>query len=126
MFTLDLPTILQSLRPGEKWCVRGDQKSYGSLEWMDSTAAPTEQELLDAELAAAKAARTATIKTEAASRILAAHPAWKQTNAALGLDDVLVVDALKAGITAIRAASNTAEADVAALTAVADVVAFTW
>jgi hypothetical protein len=87
MFTLDIPTILQHSNPGAKWCVRGDQHDFASLEWMDESAAPTEQELLDAELAAAKAARSATIKTEAQARILAAWPAWMQDNCALGLYD---------------------------------------
>jgi len=126
MFTLDIPTILQSLRPGAAWCVRGDQKDFASLEWMDASAAPTEQELLDAELAAAKAARVAKVKTEAEARILADYPLWKQTNAALGGYDTPTTDALKAAIAAIRTASNTAESDIAALTLVADVVAFTW
>jgi len=93
---------------------------------MDSTAAPTEQELLDAELAATKASKIAAIKVEAQARILVAHPAWKQSNASLGLDDALTIQALKDGIAAIRTASNVAEAAVAALTLVADVVAFTW
>jgi hypothetical protein len=87
MFTLDIPSILQNLRPGEKWCVRGDQNNYASLEWMDATAVPTEQQMLDAELAAAKAKRKAKVKAEASERILAAWPAWKQDDVALGLDD---------------------------------------
>lgn len=126
MFTLDLPTILQSLRPGEKWCVRGDQMSYGSLEWMDSTAAPTEQELLDAELAAAKASRVSKVKLEASDRILADYPTWKQCNCANGAYDAGETTTIKDAIAAIRTASNTAETDVAALTAVGDVVSFTW
>jgi len=126
MFTLDIPSILQSLRPGEMWCVRGDQKDYASLEWMDTTAAPTEQELLDAELAAAKAKRVSQVKAEASQRILAAYPAWKQDNASLGLMDAGDITALKDGIAAIRTASNAAEAAIAALSTAADAVAFTW
>lgn len=125
-FTLDIPTILQHSNPGAKWCVRGNQLDYASLEWMDTTAIPTEAELLSAELAAAKASRITKIKAEASSRILAAYPAWKQSNAALALMSAEDITALKAGITAIRDASNTAEAAVAALTDVAGVVAFTW
>lgn len=205
MFTIDIPTILKSLRPGEHWCVRGEQKDYANLEWLDVTAAPTEQAMLDAELAAAKSDRIAMVKTEAQTRILAAWPSWMQDNSAMALatgevtyqatkavtgatnaapiviscsshgyktgdkvttaaiggnaaanvsdNAITVVDAnsfslngttgdgaytsggtakrqealgCKNDIKAIRTASDTAEADINALSTVAAVVAFTW
>lgn len=126
MFTLDIPTILGSLHPGAQWAVRGPQNDYANLEWLDQTVKPTEQELLAAELAAAKLSRISRVKSEASARILAAYPTWKQTNAALGLADAGAIQTLKDGITAIRADSNTAEVAVNALTDVADVVAFVW
>lgn len=127
MFTLDMPTILQDGGwLGKLWTIRGDQKDYANLEWSDESAKPTEQAMLDAELAAAKAWRIAKAKTEAMTRIYADYPAWMQSNCALGFYDESQTTAIKAGINAVRSAEEAAEVAINALTVVADVIAFTW
>jgi hypothetical protein len=126
MFTLEIPVILQYLRPGEDYILRDNARDYSKLEWIANTTKPTEQEMLDAELSASKITRISMIKIEAQQRIILAYPAWRQINAALGFYDNTETNLIKDGINAIRSASNTAEADVTALTSVADVLSFSW
>jgi len=125
-FTLDIPTILQYGWAGKQWCVREDMKDYSKLEWLDVSAKPTEQAMLDAELTAAKASRVARSKTEAGERIYAVYPIWKQANCGMGLYDEPTTTAIKAGVQAIRTAQAQAELDIAALETVAAAIAFTW
>ena len=39
----DIPSALQSLKPGAQWVLRGTE--YSGLEWLDSGQQPTEQEV---------------------------------------------------------------------------------
>lgn len=123
---LDIPTILQHIRPGAQWTVRDDLRDYSRLEWLDQSDKPTLEEITGAELEVAKAQRVALVKQEAADRILAAYPSWKQSNAALGLYDAAETQAIRDGINAIRQASNEAESAVNALDDVAEVISFSW
>ena len=43
--TIENFEILNALRPGEEWTWRGD--AYDGLEWLDSTAKPTEKQISD-------------------------------------------------------------------------------
>ena len=126
MFTLILSEVLQHSNPGAKWCIRGDQRDYANLEWMDQSQKPTEEVLLAGELAAAKVSRIARAKTEAMTRIYAAAPAWKQANAALGLYDAPGIQAIKDAIQAVRTAEEAAEVAINAMTDVQAVIDFTW
>jgi hypothetical protein len=126
MFTLDMPTILQYGWAGKQWAIRDDMRDYSKLEWSDVSEKPTEQAMLDAELAAAKAARITKAKSEAMTRIYATYPAWMQTNCALGAYDEGKTAAIKAGINAVRSAEEAAEVAINALEAVQAVIDFTW
>lgn len=126
MFTRPMPEILAYLRPGESFNITNDAFDYTKLDWLDVTAKPTEQELLDAELPMAKAARIKLIKHEAMVRIDAQWPDWKQINAALGLYDGTLTQTIKDDINEVRTDSDTAEAAVNALATVAEVQSFTW
>jgi hypothetical protein len=126
MFTLEIPKILNHGWSGKFWCVRGDQRDYANLEWMDQSAKPTEQAMLDDELAAAKSWQIEQTKNEAQSRIYAAYPIWKQANCANGFYDESTTTAIKNGIQAIRTAEEAAEVAINALETVVAVQAFTW
>lgn len=44
MKTFDIPSALQTLRPGAQWVLRGDE--YSGLEWLDTVqTCPTEAEI---------------------------------------------------------------------------------
>lgn len=120
---MNIPIIIQHLRPGSQWSC---SQTYESLVWMGPGDKPTLAELQAAELPAEKAERIRRIKVEAGGRILSAAPQFKQNNAALGLYDAATTQAIKDGISAIRAASDQAEVAVNALTTVEEVQAFTW
>ena len=68
---MDIPAILQHLRPGAAWSLNGD--TYDGLVWHDDSEMPTEDELVAAwpavqtarANAAAEAARAAAYKQEA-------------------------------------------------------------
>lgn len=126
MFTLDIPTILANLRPDEQWVVRGDQKDYANLDWKDAAPKPTEQEMLDVELAAAKTDRTSKVKVEARDRCLTAVPDWKQWNIGRGSYNQATMDTLNGLIDTIRTDSDTAETAIAALGTVQACIDFTW
>jgi len=66
------------------------------------------------------------IKFQAKHRIEDSIPLWKQINAALGLYDAEKTQAIKDAISAVRTASDTAEAAVNALEDVAAVEGFAW
>lgn len=40
----DITAALQSLKPGTRWIVRGDE--YSGIEWLDESPMPTEEELV--------------------------------------------------------------------------------
>lgn len=40
----DIAAALQSLKPGTRWVVRGN--NYSDIEWLDESTIPTEEELL--------------------------------------------------------------------------------
>ncbi len=128
-FTLSMIKILNHLRPGEAWVIRGDDTVYANLEWLDVTVKPTEQAMLDDEIAAAKSHRINTIKEEAKERILAAVPQWRQNNIGRGVYDETTtptLSSLNSSIDTIRTDSDTAEASVNALTDVQAIMDFTW
>lgn len=102
---------------------------------------PTTQELADAELPAMKAKAVAAIKIEANRRILSAMPDWKQRNliarsveltrreskgtaTPAEIAELDTLEAAKAGVDAVRSASDSMEAEVATLTTVADCDAY--
>jgi hypothetical protein len=60
-------------------------------------------------LAGEKARRIAAIKEQAGEAILAAYPAYKQQNAALGIYSAEEIAAIKAGIQTIRGECDTRE-----------------
>ena len=43
---MNIPKILETLRPGEQWALSGDK--YADLVWLSDTAKPTEKQLKDA------------------------------------------------------------------------------
>jgi len=126
MFKISMADILQHGWAGKQWAIRGDHMDYLNLEWLDVSAKPSEQEMLDIELVAAKAKMVVAIKWEAGVRILAAYPSWKQSNCALGAYDESTTAAIKSGIASVRSASDAAEVAVAALETVEAVLAYTW
>lgn len=63
-----------------------------------------------------RAEKFAAVRSEAYRRLSAKWPMWKQVNAALGLEPALRIAEMKADIAALRGASNTAEAAIAAAT----------
>jgi len=127
MFVLDIPTILQNGGwAGKQWGIREDMKDYSKLEWLDQSDKPTEQQLLNAELATAKIWSITKSKEECQTRIYATYPIWKQANCANGFYDESTTIAIKSGIQAFRTAQTQAESDINALETVAAVLAFTW
>ena len=128
-FILGMDKILEDLRPEESWSAKDSIFIYANLTWLDVTTKPTEQEMLDAELAAAKVAMVVQIKNEAQARILAVVPQWRQNNMGRDVYDEVTnpkLSDLNTLIDDIRTDSDTAEIDVNALSTVAAVVAFTW
>lgn len=125
-FTLNMVDILTDMRPGEKWIIREDHLDYSNLEWFDAAAKPTEQEMLDAELAAAKVTRILTVKSEARERCLAVVPDWKQWNIGRGRYNQATMDTLNGLLNTILDDSNTAETAIDALSTVQTVIDFTW
>ena len=129
-FTLQMDKILDYLRPGEFYTIQVDPFDYARLEWTDPvTSIPSEQDMLDAELAAAKADMVLQVKKEAGIRIFAAVPQWRQNNIGRGIytaETTPTLASLNTLIDDIRTESDTAETDVDALETIAEVLAFTW
>lgn len=111
-------------------------------EWDDSLGPqPTAQALSDAALDAKKSTTKQAIKDEASRRILAGIPDWKQRNLLARANELIrkeikgtatveesaeldALEAQKAGLDSVRAASDAAEAEVDALTTVEDIDAY--
>lgn len=77
----------------------------------------------DEILSAAKAEKLELIRAEARAQIEAVYPAWRQSNAALGLLPQAYVATMITDIAAVIAASNAAEDAVDAVTLVAGLAA---
>ena len=68
---MNIPLILEYIRPGEEWILDGDQ--YSGLNWLSDTEKPTENELVSAESAALAAEQAKTLESEAATAAAIAH-----------------------------------------------------
>nr|BAR34243.1 phage tail fiber assembly protein [uncultured Mediterranean phage uvMED] len=89
----DIPTALQSLKPGAQWALRGDD--YSGLEWLDSgQTKPTETEVINkiASLDAAEPMRL--LRLERDKRI--ALTDWRASS------DLTIADAWKTYRQALR------------------------
>lgn len=67
--------------------------------------------------------KLAAVRAEAYHRISAKWPLWKQLNAALGVETLAKIAELRGDITAVKTASNTAEAAIIAATTNAELEA---
>lgn len=97
-------------------------------EWAHADPMPTEQDINDAALGAAKHFAKEMIRSEAQSLILKKWPWWKQSNAQLGLYPAAVVEACQDDIAAVIQASNAAEdaIDAAATIEAVEAVSASW
>jgi len=94
-------------------------------EWRREEPQPTAQELLSAEVPAAKASRKKAFNVSATFRILAKYPIEKQSSATLGIYPQAYRETMALEIASIISASNTACDTVDAATTVAEVDAIT-
>ena len=91
--------------------------------WVGPGVGPTQQEIADAELPAAKSFAVAANRAEARRRILARWPLEQQSSATLGIYPQSVADTMRANIAAVIAAENDAADLIDAATTVAEVEA---
>ena len=45
---MDIPAVLNAIRPNTLWSINGDQSDYANLTWLDETPKPTKKTLEDA------------------------------------------------------------------------------
>lgn len=122
---MSISAAIEHLRPGVDFVhsviVQDDGDGPYIAQWNDPRPQPSQAEIDGAMLPGAQAVKLAQIRADAKVQIESQYPAWRQTNAALGLLPQAYVDTMNAHITAVIAASNTAENAVAAATTIADV-----
>ena len=93
------------------------------LQWHSDHSQPTDQDLANAELPAAKGAYKNQIRSEANKLILSKWPDWKQRNCDAGIYPEVMKTEKDADVVAVINASNTAEDAVDAALTIADVEA---
>ena len=66
---MDIPAVLESIRPGASWSLNGDD--YAGLDWLDASAKPTKDELVAAWPAVESARKWAAVRAERDRRLAA-------------------------------------------------------
>lgn len=108
--------------------LRDDGSGVYIEQWNRPEPQPTQQQIDDAALPAAKKIKLAEIRAAAKAHIYAIYPDWRQQSATLGIYDPAYVLSMQQFIASTIAASNTAEDRVDACTTVQQVdgVTATW
>ena len=105
-----LKILFPDFKTGD-WLLQDDSDGPYVKKWNRTEPQPTPAEIVAAIPAAVRAQKITETKAEAARRILAKWPDWRQRNAALGLLLPEEVESCKQWITDIKAASDQIEYD---------------